>query len=40
MRQLLDGSFPPPKIIQTDFKNKHTYYDSIFVRIQCHYNDY
>ena len=37
MRQLLDGSFPPQKI--KDFKNKHID-DSLFVRIQCHYNDY
>ena len=35
MRKLLDGSLY--KI--ADFKNKHTD-DSIFVRIQCHYNDY
>ena len=33
MRQLLENKI-------TDFKNKHTDYDSIFVRIQCYYYDY
>ena len=40
MRQLLDGEFPTPENKITDFKYKHTEYDSIFVRIQCHYDDY
>ena len=34
MRQLIGVSHPGK------YNNKHTDYDSIFVRIQCHYNDY